>query len=61
LHAGSAAELDTQLELAQRIGFLPEAEFTELSGSLNMIGRQLTSLHNKLRVTTTKAPGASQE
>ncbi|MFZ2362498.1 MAG: hypothetical protein WA040_24370 [Anaerolineae bacterium] len=49
------------MELAQRIGFLPEAEFTELSGSLNMIGRQLTSLHNKLRVTTTKAPGASQE
>jgi four helix bundle protein len=58
---GSAAELDTQLELAHRIGFLPEADFTALNGSLDMIGRQLTSLHNKLRVTTTRASGASQE
>ncbi|MEI2689655.1 MAG: four helix bundle protein [Anaerolineae bacterium] len=58
---GSTAELDTQLELAHRIGFLSKDEFTALHGSLDIIGRQLTSLHNKLRATGAKAPDVSQQ
>lgn len=52
---GSAAELDTQLELAHRIGLLPEDQYQSLNQSLAAVGRQLTSLHNKLKETGTRA------
>ena len=52
---GSAAELDTQLELAHRIGLLPEDQYQTLNQSLAAVGRQLTALHNRLKETGTKA------
>ena len=52
---GSAAELDTQLELAYRIGLLPEDQYQTLNQSLAAVGRQLTALHNRLKETGTKA------
>jgi len=52
---GSAAELDTQLELAYRIGLLPEDQYQTMNQSLAAVGRQLTALHNRLKETGTKA------
>ncbi len=52
---GSAAEIDIQLELAHRIDYLPEEDYRALNESLAAVGRQLTSLHNKLKQTGTKA------
>ena len=38
---GSIAELETQLLLAQRVGYLPESELIELQGRIDEVGRIL--------------------
>ena len=38
---GSMAELETQLLLAQRVGYLPESEVTDLQNRIDEIGRIL--------------------
>ncbi len=46
---GSLNELETQLELARRIGYLPENKFTKLAQELSIIGRQLNALLRSIR------------
>ncbi len=46
---GSLAELETQMELAQRIGYLPIQNFAELNEKIDSIGRQLNVLTQKIR------------
>ncbi len=46
---GSVSELETQLEIARRIGFIPDESFTELDQELSVIGKQLNALLKKLR------------
>jgi four helix bundle protein len=46
---GSAAELSTQVEIAQRIGYLPVTDFELLQEEIAVIERQLNSLTNRLR------------
>ncbi len=41
---GSVFELETQIELSQRLGFLTEADFEELAGVIRGLGRGLNSL-----------------
>jgi four helix bundle protein len=46
---GSLNELETQLEISCRIGYLPEQNFKELVAELSVIGRQLNALINKMK------------
>jgi four helix bundle protein len=46
---GSLAELETQLDLAQRIGYLSADDYTELTSELRIIGKQLNALLGRLR------------
>ena len=46
---GSVAELETQLEIARRIGYIPENEYDELYGELVIIGKQLNALLKRIR------------
>jgi four helix bundle protein len=41
---GSVFELETQTELASRLGYLPEQQFHELAESIRGIGRGLSAL-----------------
>jgi four helix bundle protein len=41
---GSQAEVDVQLEIAQRVGFLPRAEHRRLAARVDEIGRMLNGL-----------------
>jgi len=52
---GSLAELDTQLELARRLGYCTEDEIADLTHEVRALGRQLYALRNSLR---RKAKGA---
>lgn len=45
---GSLAELETQLELAHRIGYLTPSQYHELVTDLSTIGKQLTKLIKKI-------------
>jgi four helix bundle protein len=45
---GSIAELETQLILARRIGFLHESDYTSLDESLRAVRRQLYALRTAL-------------
>jgi four helix bundle protein len=45
---GSHGELETCLELACRLGFLPSADIKALSARLESIGRLLNGLHRSL-------------
>ena len=45
---GSSAELETQIEIATRIGYISEVESTSLSTELTIIGKQLTSLRQSV-------------
>jgi four helix bundle protein len=42
-------ELETQLELAQRIGFLAQGLHEGLSTELAVLGRQLNALKNNIK------------
>ncbi len=48
---GSLSELETQLEIAQRIGFLPMASFTAINKELTILGKQLNVLSQKVNAT----------
>ncbi len=41
---GSMAELETQLLLAQRVGYLPDSEATDLQGRIDEVGRILNAV-----------------
>ena len=47
---GSVAELETQLELANRLGYIVNQDYNRLSDELTVIGRQLNVLYKKIRV-----------
>ena len=42
--SGSASEIDTQLELAYRLGYLPDEKKTNLDSELEVISKMLSSL-----------------
>jgi four helix bundle protein len=46
---GSASELETELIIAHRLGYLNENTFSELNNSLSRIGRLITGLSQHLR------------
>ena len=46
---GSLAELETQLEIARRIGYLPQEDFDGLTEEMVIIGRQLNALLKRLK------------
>jgi len=50
---GSKAELETQLLICVKVGFLKETEISEAMDLLKEIGKMLTSLINKLKTETT--------
>ena len=45
---GSASELETELIIANRLGYLNAATFSKLSYDLQRIGRMITGLHQRL-------------
>jgi four helix bundle protein len=45
---GSVAEVETQLEIARRIGYLSPDSFSELSAEITIIGKQLNALRQKV-------------
>ena len=49
---GSASEIDTELLIAWRLGYLPEKEYKDLYGNLDDIGRMITGLSHSLRRKT---------
>jgi four helix bundle protein len=46
---GSASELETELIIAHRLGYLNETSFSDLSNSLDRIGRLITGLSQHLK------------
>jgi four helix bundle protein len=46
---GSASELETELIIAHRLGYLTEAGFQKLTGQLERIGRLITGLTRHVR------------
>jgi len=46
---GSTAELETQLQLASRLGYLAQSELEELQGQAGEIGRMLQGLRASLQ------------
>jgi len=47
---GSLAELETQLLIAQRLGYLGEADWQESTAQADEIGKMLRSLHKTLSI-----------
>jgi four helix bundle protein len=45
----SLAELETQMEIARRIGFMSQSDFDNLSEELTIIGKQLNVLTSRVR------------
>ena len=52
---GSLAELETQLEIARRIGCLSSDSFTQLDNEANVLGRQLNVLWQHVTRKTNKS------
>jgi four helix bundle protein len=48
---GSLAELETQLEIAQRIGLLPPQVYADLLAEINTLGRQLNVFYQRVDAT----------
>ena len=46
---GSASEVETELLIAKRLGYLQQSRYTELMSSLDEIGRMITGLSQHLR------------
>ena len=46
---GSASEVETQLLIANRLGYLEQSRYAELMSSLDEIGRMITGLSRHLR------------
>jgi len=51
IELGSLAELETQLFIAQRLGYLDEAGLQVATVQADEIGKMLRSLHKKLSIT----------
>ena len=49
---GSASEVETEILIAFRLGFLNESDFKSLNGSLDDIGKMITGLSNHLKRRT---------
>jgi four helix bundle protein len=49
---GSASELDTELMIAQRLGYITDGRIIELRTSLDKIGRLITGLSQHLKHKT---------
>ena len=47
---GSASEVDTELLIANRLGYLAEANYASLRASLDDIGRMITGLSRHLKL-----------
>jgi four helix bundle protein len=45
---GSLAELETQAEIAQRIGYLSDKDHTDLAEEISILGRQLNVFHQRV-------------
>ena len=45
---GSLAELETQLEIAKRVGYLSDNTYTELTNELTILGKQLNVLRQRV-------------
>ena len=56
---GSASELDTQLELSRRLGFLSDAQWNSLSRQLTDVDRMLAGLKNHVARKPAPHPGAA--
>lgn len=56
---GSTGEIDTQLEIAKRLGFLKDEQYSKLDEQLDDIRRMLTGLINSL--CQKKAEGSARE
>jgi four helix bundle protein len=48
---GSLAELETQTEIALRIGYLPQKDHSALLEEANTLGRQLNVFHQRVDAT----------
>jgi len=46
---GSASEVETELLIASRLGFMPSSEYDSLGKALDDIGRMITGLSNHLK------------
>ena len=46
---GSASEVETELLIANRLGYLKQSRYTELISALDEIGRMITGLSQHLR------------
>jgi four helix bundle protein len=53
---GSLAELETQAEIAKRIGYLSDKEHADLSEEISILGRQLNVFHQRVN----QPPAASR-
>jgi four helix bundle protein len=53
---GSASELETELTIALRLGYLDESTFAKLMAELNRIGRLIMGLNRHLVRTLQSAP-----
>ena len=53
---GSAAELRSQVQISQKLGFISDEVFIGLTNKLNQIGRMLAGLIARLSITPTLAP-----
>ncbi len=45
---GSLAELETQAEIAQRIGYLSDKDHADISEEISVLGRQLNVFHQRV-------------
>jgi len=50
---GSSSELETELLLAQRLGYMSAATYEEARSMLDSIGRMIVGLSQKVRTTST--------
>ena len=48
---GSQAEVDVQLEIARRVGFLEDADYRRLAAQVDEVGRMLNGLITSMRPT----------
>ena len=53
---GSASELETELLIAQRLGYLSESVYFEMRGTLDNIGRMLIGLTHHLEKSMNREP-----
>ncbi|GIW03484.1 MAG: hypothetical protein KatS3mg059_0104 [Thermomicrobiales bacterium] len=58
----SLAEVETQLEIAQRLGYIPLSVFEQVLEEMTVLGRQLTALRDSLqRRLNAQTPAPSPE